>query len=160
VPANHGSYHGVEDDDYAPTKGQGAMSDAKPLDDEIARIDYERLLERAEAAEARVKGLEQELANAEAELDRQTAIDVAVHKDTDALLRAALGPEAFNRLWGSDLERLGDAVDAALARAREMTEELEALRGLERYVRNYEMGAKTIRARLVNLDALRAKGAR
>ena len=85
----------------------------------------------ADLIEARValREVEQELAENEAmdrtdrEYDRVLA--ASDHKATDALMLEYLGVEKFNYLWGPELERLGQAVDAIIGKERLRLREVE-----------------------------------
>ena len=69
--------------------------------------------------------------NVAAEIERLRELaSVAKHKDSDALMKSALGREMWNHLWGPELEALGHVMDkilqdrdeARLAGARQMRE--------------------------------------
>jgi hypothetical protein len=66
----------------------------------------------------------------EHELDSRQSFDRAINESTNAMMREALGSEMYSRLWGYELERLGEACDALRERAERAEADLRLLRSL------------------------------
>lgn len=76
--------------------------------------------------EQEIERLKGELEDLEHEDDTR-ALDV--HERANAMMKKALGPEMYSRLWGPELERLGHVADAVLTHADHMELEHGRIRG-------------------------------
>jgi hypothetical protein len=100
----------------------------------LATIDRERArADRIELLEADVRQrMEDERARAEkaeAAIKELLESERGVYTEANELLRASLGQDLFNELWGPELEKLGEAVDGLIVqrnRAERRCAELEA----------------------------------
>jgi hypothetical protein len=116
--------------------------------------------DRAEKAEAEVARLREEVADYE-ELERDQRARAPTEeqlKTSNALLRAALGP-LWNSLWGPDLERLGDAVDALIQQRDGLAAKLARAEAVVEAARGWRENGATV-ALLDALDAHDAGGGR
>lgn len=134
--------------DDAPMEGSRAHIAARIATDALALASrYEQAAysmsadltvadQKRSALQARIVALEEEVRQYEAEEAAEEVTAGAIREGSTAMMRDALGPVMFDRLWGHELEKLGNAFDRVNTENAELQAQLAQVEGENRRLLN------------------------